>query len=100
MQLAPDKDLLQAFSLRRPADAIFLLFAVLGLLASRGRFAGLRMIVMISFLNFICYFLMFPLVESWDRFFIPFYIFIVVLSVRSVAPPYKSDTNRVFATGV
>ncbi len=78
----------------------FLLFAVLGLLASRGRFAGLRMIVLISFLNFICYFLMFPLVESWDRFFIPFYIFIVVLSVRSVAPPYKSDTNRVFATGV
>lgn len=78
----------------------FLLLAMLGLLASRGRFAALRMIVMISFLNFVCYFLMFPLVESWDRFFIPFYVFIVVLAVKSVAAPRMSDNNRVSASGV
>ncbi|MDO9318407.1 MAG: hypothetical protein Q7V56_09420 [Gammaproteobacteria bacterium] len=77
----------------------FLLFAMLGLLASRGRFAALRMIVAISFLNFVCYFLMFPLVESWDRFFIPFYIFIVVLVVKSVAAPSMADNNQVPISG-
>lgn len=78
----------------------FLLFAMLALLASRGRFAALRMIVAICFLNFICYFLMFPLVESWDRFFIPFYIFIVVLAVKSVAVPSMADNNQVTVSGV
>ncbi len=78
----------------------FLLLAILGLLASRGRFAELRMIVAISFLNFFCYSFMFPLVESWDRFFIPFYVFIVVLAVKSVAAPRMSDNKRVSASGV
>jgi hypothetical protein len=78
----------------------FLLFAVLALLASRGRFAALRMTVAICFLNFVCYFLMFPLVESWDRFFIPFYIFIVVLAVQSVSVPSMADNDQVTASGV
>jgi len=78
----------------------FLLFAVLALLASRGRFAALRMTVAICFLNFVCYFLMFPLVESWDRFFIPFYIFIVVLAVQSIAVPRMADSDQVTASGV
>ena len=77
----------------------FLLFAVLALLASRGRFAALRMTVAICFLNFVCYFLMFPLVESWDRFFIPFYIFIVVLAVQSVSVPSMADNDQVTASG-
>ena len=78
----------------------FLLFAVLALLASRGRFAALRMTVAICFLNFVCYFLMFPLVESWDRFFIPFYIFIVVLAVQSISVPRMADSDQVTASGV
>jgi hypothetical protein len=78
----------------------FLLFAVLALLASRGRFAALRMIVAICFLNFVCYFLLFPLVESWDRFFIPFYIFIVVLAVQSISVPSMADNDQVTASGV
>jgi hypothetical protein len=78
----------------------FLLFAVLALLASRGRFAALRMTVAICFLNFVCYFLMFPLVESWGRFFIPFYIFIVVLAVQSVSVPSMADNDQVTASGV
>ncbi|MES3006696.1 MAG: hypothetical protein V4751_02885 [Pseudomonadota bacterium] len=79
----------------------FLLFAILALLASRGRFATLRMIVVICFLNFVCYFLMFPLVESWDRFFIPFYIFIVMLAVQSVADNIRSsNNNQVLVSGV
>lgn len=63
----------------------FLLLSMFALLANRGKPSQLRAIVLIAYLNFIFYCFMFPLVESWDRFFIPFYIFIAVLAARGVA---------------
>lgn len=63
----------------------FLLLSIIALLGGRGRKDMLRAVVVISYLNFVCYFFMFPLVESWDRFFIPFYMFIAVLAARSAA---------------
>lgn len=67
----------------------FLLMSIVALLGNRDRNDMLRAVVVISYLNFVCYFFMFPLVESWDRFFIPFYIFIAVLAARSAASAAK-----------
>lgn len=62
----------------------FLLLSMFALLATRGQASELRAIVLITYLNFVFYCFTFPLVENWDRFFIPFYIFIAVLAARGV----------------
>lgn len=64
----------------------FLLLSLLTLLRSRSKSDALRLVVLIGYFNFVFYCFMFPLVEGWDRFFIPFYIFIVVLAARTAAP--------------
>ncbi|MDP1932601.1 MAG: hypothetical protein Q8L60_14200 [Gammaproteobacteria bacterium] len=71
----------------------FLVLSLLALLGSRGRSDLLRVIVLISYLNFMCYFFMFPLVEGWDRFFIPFYIFITVLAAKTAARSAERTTE-------
>lgn len=63
----------------------FLLLSLLVLLQSRGakpdsRIGQLRTVMMVGYLNVLCYCFLFPLVETWDRFFIPFYVLIVILA--------------------
>lgn len=71
----------------------FLLLSMFALLGSRGQSPLLRAVVVISYCNFVCYFFMFPLVESWDRFFIPFYIFIAVLAAISATRTASNSTK-------
>ncbi|MGM0633813.1 MAG: hypothetical protein ACQETO_11665 [Pseudomonadota bacterium] len=67
----------------------FLLLAVCGGLRTRNlddaRSRSLAVMVAIALLNVPLYLLLFPLVDTWDRFFVPFYCLITVFAVRASA---------------
>lgn len=74
----------------------FLLLALLGFLQGRWwwsrELAPLRATVVLCLLNVVLYFFLFPLVETWDRFFVPFYFLIAIFVVHSAALRLTSGT--------
>jgi len=69
----------------------FMLLAIFGLLRTAGIWQGqrgtMKVIVLVCLLNMLVYFFLFPLVETWDRFFIPYYFLISIFAVQSIQRP-------------
>ena len=64
---------------------VFFLMSLLALSARNHEWDSLRAIIFISYLNFAAYFVLFPLVSGWDRFFTPMYAFITVYTAFNLA---------------
>lgn len=75
----------------------FLLLASVGFLAARGQdndgLSRLQAVVLLCLINIVLYFLLFPLVQTWDRFFVPFYFLIGIFAVRSAVYRTTSGTG-------